>query len=483
MSIFNNFLDRSRKLELGSFSDNFSRKGYNWEEIKKQMIGSAEEKPPEPTKPEAIQSSLSRESSWSFFNNPKSEFEDRRKRMTDDYRKEMQVKFQEKIEKDKRPRFVEKQTVYNSPPPQIDKNEYSPYIRYNQSQVTYQSYESPPAPSRFEYYSPQVNKKFTPSPEPPKPVAKPEPVYEYAKANLTSDQSRSIRERQLEEWRKSVQAQVEERNKIKEEAKSKKMLEDRLEEAKIKREVDELNKKHQQEIRFETGMVVEDRYEPRTVYEPPPKRPPPKVEEREAYPVRKTVKKQTKPKEEYRVRHEVVLQEAGIRDIIHQIKAEASHAAAERQEIIQDLERMKFELRNTRLYDPYSYSYSYNRPLYEDSSVKYKTFASAGKSIVNGWNKGEELHSKSTYFTKKQRNDYNDIASEEMISQLDKLDQIILSQIEEKEEFNEEMSAGEVREVDNKDESKEDQGIKVFQTELEEKENEEVVEEDEIKND
>jgi hypothetical protein len=430
--------------------------GYNWDDIKKQMIGATEEKP-EPPKPEPVSNSINRENSWSFFSNPRSDWEDRRKRMTEDYKKEMQLKFQEKVENDKRRRYPVQ--ISKNPESPEKTNSYPESFRFNNSRVSYPSFESPPAPNKVEYYSPQVKSKFSPDPFKSSPQAlqvlkssqplqslqglqpsQPESSFKQLGANLTYDQSRSLREKQLEEWRRSVQEQLEERNKLKEEEKSRKMMEDKLEEAKIKREVEELNKKHLQEIRFETGFVEENSFQP-TRYEPP--RPPPKVEEREAYPVRKPTKMITKPREDYRIRHEIILQEAGIRDIIHQIKAEANHAAAERQEILQDLERMKFEIKNTRVFDPFSYSFNYSRPFYLESN-RFMSFSNAGKSIVNGsWGKNEELRAESQYFTKVQKREYHEIANQETLNQIQKLDQIIFAKLQETEEFDEGNQFGE----------------------------------------
>lgn len=467
MSIFNNFLDRSRKLELGSYSDNFSRKGYNWEDIKKQMLGAPEEKPVEPKPADPAPSTINRENSWSFFNNPRSEWEDRRKRMMDDYKKEMQVKFQEKTEKDKRQRFSESnQNNFHSP----DRTkEYSQSLRTDNSQLSFNTFESPSS-YKVEYYSPQVKSKFSPENRSYVPQAgnlpkdnfdernsqrSGYPVSDFKQigANLTYEQSRSLREKQLEEWRRSVQTQLEERNKQKEEAKSRKLLEDKLEEAKVKREVEELNKRHQKEIRFEAGIPLEDHYEEAPIYENPRPKPKalPKAEEYEVYPIRQQVSiKKTRVQDDYRVRHEIVLQEAGIRDIIHQIKSEASHAAAERQEIIQDLERMKFELKNTRIFDPFSYSVNNYRPSYQDNS-KYTTFKSAGNSIVQGaWGKQEELRGESKYFTKMHKKEYYDIENQDAVNQLEKLDKILLTQIEETEEFPGDMQGAAIVDLNEK---------------------------------
>ena len=135
-----------------------------------------------------------------------------------------------------------------------------------------------------------------------------------------------------------------------------------------------------QEIRYETGLSTEEKYQP-------PQRMPPKFEEREALPVRPVIKQQQvktqiKQKEDYKIKHDLVLQEAGIRDVIIKIKLEASHAAAERQEILVELDRMKAELRNTRLYDPFGNSSSYYRP-YKPPENKFVGLSYAGKNIVS----------------------------------------------------------------------------------------------------
>ena len=525
MSIFSyNYLDRTRKTDLSSFSDNFSKKGYNWDDIKKQMTGSVPEKPQEPAKFEQQPSEITRDNSWSFFNNPRSEWEDKRKSMVEDYRKEMHAKFQEKIEKDKKPKYIEKREFYSSistqPKPPEDPrsslsynksvimtssidlsqselpNYYSPqvrpkYIPEPSSNPYTNSYQNPfpesypyaaPPQNPYSYQNPSQNNylksyaytSLSPSHQSPNlksyvPEKPAEPVAEYSKTNLTSDQSKSIRERQLEEWKRSVQTQLEERNKTKEEQKSKKLLEDKLEEAKIKREVDELNKKYQQEIRYESGFTVEESYQPA------PYRPPPKVEEREAAPpLRQPFRQPTRPKEDYKIKHDLVLQEAGIRDIILKIKSEASHAAAERNEILIELDRMKAELRNTRIYDPFTNSSAYYRP-YKPPENKFVTLSSAGKNIINGSrNQYDELQSKSKYISKRSDNHYHDIDSPEVKNQLSKLDDILSSQIDERsvEEENKDLELDlekKVIMIENDEKREEiDNRIKVFQTEVEE---------------
>lgn len=498
MSIFSyNFVDR-RKNDLSSFSENFSKRGYAWEDVKKQITGSVPEVRKEPQKAEPKHEEIARDNSWGFFNNPRSEWEDKRKSMVEDYRKEMQAKFQEKIEKDKKPKYMEKREFYSS---MKQTEEPKQNLLYNRSVVMNQSldvsqseqpsYYSPQYRSKFDsnpysYQSPVINPQYS-NTVPQNPIANPqpysnprqyikekspEPRYEYSKTNLTSDQNKGIREKQLEEWKKTVQAQLEERNKAKEEQKSRKLLEDKLEEAKIKRDLDELNKKYQQEIRYETG-AADEKYEPVQVY-----RPPPQFEEREAMPMRTSVIRQpVKVKDDFKTKHDLVLQEAGIRDIILKIRSEANHAAAERQEILIELDKMKSELRNTRLYDPFGASSAYYRP-YKSPENKFLTFSSAGKSIVNNsWKQNEELNSKSKYIVKKNNVYYNEIDSPEVKHQLSQLDSILTSQIEEKSgEDDGEKKIGQLEsEFLQKNEEKIEESETFFKTEV----NEEIVENNE----
>lgn len=425
MSIFSyNFPERSCNFYTDIYPDNSSKKAYDWDQIKKQMTRSDTEKPKETKeqiKPES--SVISRESSWSFFNNPRSEWEDRRKNLAEEYKKEMQAKFQEKIQKDQKPKYLEKREFYTSfNQPNNPVEDPKPYNNYHKNAINTSVEAASPIPEKFEYYSPQIKNKYnSPNPRYSLQEKNPEPHYEYSKANLTSDQNKLIRERQLQEWKKTVQAQMEDRNKIKEEQKSKKLLEDKLEEAKIKRELDELNRKYQKEIRYETGFN-EEKYEI-------PSRPPPKIEERETPPPSWPVVKHqvAKPKEDYKIKHDLVFQEAGIRDVIIKIRSEASHAAAERQEILAELERMKSELRLNRQYDPYSSSKAY-KPVVN----RYIPFTSAGKSIItNTWKQNDELHSQTKYFTKNNYREYNEIDSSQVKNQLNKLDELLMPAINE----------------------------------------------------
>ena len=193
-------------------------------------------------------------------------------------------------------------------------------------------------------------------------------------------------------------------------------------------------------MRYETGMPVEDVYKPT--------RPPPKHEEREAPPVRTLTKHASKTKEDYKVKHELVLQEAGIRDIIMKIKSEASHAAAERQDILADLDRMKAELRNTRLYDPFAAIYN-SKQYRPDYKLSY-----AGKSIVNNSKKHyDELQHQSKYIVNKYKNEYNEIQSPQVKNQLNRLDEILMTQINEN--FEEEKEENDEKIVENMIENQE----------------------------
>lgn len=453
MSIFSyNFLDRSRKQDIGSLSDNFSKQGYDWNSVKKQLYNFAPENPPEPEKPKPNPSPppLTRESSWNFFSNPKSEWEERRKHMVDDYRKEMQSKFQEKIIKDQKPKYIEKQEFYNSVK-QGDKflEDSQSTLSYNKSFIITNPHDNAltGVKEKIEYYSPQMQSKYQKDRTIGKETSPNRPlqtVFEYSKANMTSDQNKILRERQLEEWKKSVQEQLQERNKAKEELKSKKMLEDKLEEVKIKREIEDLHKKYKQELRYESGLTLEDNYKPqpkskvqetqetREVYN---NYKPVQTDKKQAYKENKPVKK----KEDYRMNHENTLQEAGIKDITLKIRSEATYAAKERQEVLNDLERMKAEIRSTRIFDPFApsslYAQAYKPPENRSIQLSY-----AGKGIINNNWRNTELQGQSTYVYKKPHNTYNDIESADIKNQLSKLDEILSLNIEKeiKEEDDEE---------------------------------------------
>ena len=181
------FQERPNRGDIGSFSENFSKKGYEWENIRKQMSGYIPEKPQDPPRHEPQQNIINRENSWSFFNNPRSEWEEKRKNMVEDYRKEMQAKFQEKIEKDKKPRFIEKRELYNSMNHQERSIEdQRSYPIPNKSNMMNSSLESSPPIERFDYYSPQYKSKYYQNP--PSSYTNPTNFY----SNIPSNPSPSL---------------------------------------------------------------------------------------------------------------------------------------------------------------------------------------------------------------------------------------------------------------------------------------------------
>ncbi|OMJ66779.1 hypothetical protein SteCoe_36259 [Stentor coeruleus] len=448
MSTFSyNLLDKNRRQDLGGYSEIFPKGGYNWDEAKKQIPGQSFENPNESVIPEP-QSKINREGSWGFFNNPKSEWEDRHKLMADNYRKEMQIKYQEKVQRDQKPKNIEKQEYYNLP------KQYENIIDDTRSGLSYNkswisgaindnSYTQNDIP---DYKNSQFKQNNPQNPTPTRENLTTNPlqnVYGYSKTNLTSEQNKILRDKQMDEWKKSVQQQMEDRNRMKEEQKSKQIMEEKREEAKLQREIDELNRKYKQEIRYEAGLPLEEKYEPPFIPEVKEKSQPEvkivvKNEEKNPMPIQMPIRHAKKISYKYHedleLKHQNELKEAGIRDMIIRIKSEATNAAEERQELLKDLERMKAEIRNTRIFDPTSQSYLYNQNYYKPD-FRSGQLSKAGKGII-GFNwVDQELQSKSTLITKKAYNDqglYNDIENLGVKKQLNRLDEILMGQIEEK---------------------------------------------------
>lgn len=454
MSSFSyNFLERNRRQDLGGFSEVFAKRGNNWDEAKKQMTGQNFENPPEVIKPE-LQPGINREGSWAFFNNPRSEWEDRHKLMADNYRKEMQLKYQEKVQREQKPKHIEKQEYYNSI------NQYEKTVddtrtglSYNKSWLSGNTNDNSfVQKEKSDYQSPQFKQKNPQNPTPIRENPSTGPlqnVYGYSKTNLTSEQNKVLRDKQMEEWKKSVQQQMEDRNRLKEEQRSKQIMEEKREEAKLQREIDELNRKYKQEIRYEAGLPLEEKYDPPPVPQAKAKlnakpQPEPKdvVKSEEKIPmpmqmpmpIRYSKKISYKHQDDFELKHENELKEAGIRDTIMRIRSEATHAAEERQEILKDLEKMKAEIRSTRIFDPMAQSYLYSQNYYKPD-YRSGQLSQAGKGIIGSNWVNQELQSKSTLITRKAYNGqglYNDIENLEIKNQLSRLDEILMGQIEER---------------------------------------------------
>ncbi|OMJ80523.1 hypothetical protein SteCoe_19219 [Stentor coeruleus] len=459
MSAFSyNLLERNHRQDLGGFNEIFQKRGYNWDEAKKQMTGQSYENPPESVKPEP-QPGISKEGSWAFFNNPRSEWEDRHKLMVDNYRKEMQTKYQEKVQREQKPKYIEKQEYYNSVNYEKTIEDTRSGLSYNKSWLSGNTNDnSLIQKDKPEYQSPQFKQKNPQNPTPTRENPSTGPLqnmYGYSKTNLTSEQNKVLRDKQMEEWKRSVQQQMEDRNRLKEEQRSKQIMEEKREEAKLQREIDELNKKYKQEIRYEAGLPLEEKYEPPPVqqvkFKPQPE---PKVvvknEEKTPMPIQMPIRPNKKisyrHQEDFELKHENELKEAGIRDTIMRIRSEATHAAEERQEILKDLERMKSEIRNTRIFDPMAQSYLYNQNYYKPD-YRSGQLSQAGKGIIgNNW-ANQELQSKSTLITRKNYNGqglYNDIENMEIKKQLNRLDEILMGQIEERDIEDEENGMGNI---------------------------------------
>ncbi|CAG9333500.1 unnamed protein product [Blepharisma stoltei] len=203
---------------------------------------------------------------------------------------------------------------------------------------------------------------------------------------LRNEDYQNNKQKQKDEWRKELQEQVLERQRQKEEQKQRKLLEEKIEEAKIMRELKELEHKYKKEIKFEKGEDTNSEFSEPFSQEPlPPKEreiEKPKMEfqtkeYQEVKPQRQTIY-DVKPREleVWQSRSELVGQHNALREIITKIRQEASNSNNERIDAINELERLKNELRQKRIEDEYkskksmalSYQSNYYHPTIEPRS-------------------------------------------------------------------------------------------------------------------
>lgn len=440
MSFFHySLLDSSIKLDPVPLNDSQYKQNPSFSDKTSQPKPDPQPKPLETTKPTKP---TNRENAWNFFSNPKSEWEDRHKLIAEEYRKEMHAKFQEKIIKDQKPKYLEKQEFYNSLKSYENLTE-DPQntLTYNKSFVTNPSNDSSllGPKEKVDYFSPQIVSKYQQNTEniQNRPL---QTVFGYSKTNLTSDQTQLIRQKQLEDWKKSVKEQLEERDRLKMEVRSKKIQQERLEEAKVQKELEELNKRYKNELRYEAGLPLEDKNEGQNkliqaekvkipqspqenqgnyeVKEPKQGNYESRYQENKDFymglvpyvniePVQAFRKQPFRVVKDYKGRHENALKESGIRELIKKIHSDALTAVAERQEVLSELETLKNEIRYSRISDPFAYKSPYvqaYRPDYRSLQLAY-----AGKGIVtNTWH-NSELESSSMYLSKRPKSIFDNV--------------------------------------------------------------------------
>ncbi|OMJ81823.1 hypothetical protein SteCoe_17645 [Stentor coeruleus] len=444
MSFFHySLLDSSSNLDLVPTNNSQYKQNPSFSDKTSQPKPDPQSKPLEITKP--TQTST-RENAWNFFSNPKSELEDRHKLINEEYRKEMHAKFQEKIIKDQKPKYIEKQEFYNSlkKPENLIENPQNS-LSYNKSFVTNPSNDTSllGPKEKVDYFSPQIVSKYQQNPIQTTDNIQNRPlqtVFRYSKTNMTSDQAQEIRQKQLEDWKKSVKEQLEERDRLKMDIRSKKIQEEKLEDVKVQKEIEELNKRYQNELRYEAGLPLEDKNDhqvqlkqdekvkipqspkdPQNNYEPKQQKQgnfERSYQENKDYhmglgsysnlePIQPFRKQPFRVTKDYQGRHENALQEAGIRELIKKIRSDAMTAVVERQEVIHELETIKNEIRNSRILDPFAYKSPYvqaYQPDYRSLQLAY-----AGKGIITNTWQSSELESSSMYLSKKPKSIFDNV--------------------------------------------------------------------------
>ncbi|CAG9325315.1 unnamed protein product [Blepharisma stoltei] len=438
-----------------------------------------------------------------FFTNPRGEYDSRRAQLADDYRKEIQKASQEREKISRRGRILEKEDSYM---PNTQNREARPYpvqestaFRRDENQFPKQfgSQDSGYQPNGYSLEGMQYQNASIPYQNfsqpsqyqtSKKPEAKQESSEEYfpfgrpgAGAPMRDSQGRIVtkrpagftnnkgdpagtikfekqyessmyqdkRETLKDDWRKALNDQMIEKKKKTEEDKARKLLEERIEEAKIMREQKELEKKFRHEIKYERGevatpsdktertsqVVFQDAKKPETTQPVVTQPNPPKEINNEPRPRQREL-------DVWQSRGELVGQHSALKDIIEKLKSEASRSNVERMDALNELDKLKEELRQRSLVTAQKNQFSiaqafrpyyYSQPILEtkpnfapsnsyhiSSNSEFIPFqnSSAPVSVKRNMS-GYQLSKPSV------KNDYSYIKSAEVKNQLENLDLLI----------------------------------------------------------
>lgn len=286
------------------------------------------------------------------------------------------------------------------------------------------------------------------------PIGKPQ-------INWTHDQQRVLRDQQKDEWKKSLLEQVQEKERIKQAEKNRKILEEKKEEEKIANQLHELEKQYKREIRGEQGLPYEqDYYSSETKseekFEKPKisekktekieklkENPQPVIREIESLQPKASKKYEFNPiKFEYwKAKSELAVQHGNFKDVIDKLRYDADQAQIERNEAMIELDRFRDSLKMRTLdndlktqYRALSQNVSYNPSLGDrnnyyinsipkkdneiynkvlNSESKFVPLVSAGHSVIG------------SFVSAASKSDYEDIESTEVKNQLAELDLLL----------------------------------------------------------